>query len=246
MLEEFNLKGKVETVTYEYEDRSHKLYFDENGMLVRQENNYSWEGIRGEAYDNYLYENGKLQSFDVYRVFAEIPTLFLGKFEFEYDSRNLLISSDSYLYEDKTTYKYDRKGNRIERYGYLKTRQKFNEKGQVREEWFFEDKETEVRHFGVTDAWGISLPDEIEVIPPHELKPIQYEHNEHGDVVSMTDTRDSQPVAYTVDLRYDDMGNWIERTSEGYSNHYLTAEDIYTRGFPYSREYIRRIITYYE
>jgi len=94
MLEEFNLKGKVKTVTYEYEKEKYKLYFDENGMLIKQENVFSMEGIRGEVYDNYVYENGKLVSFEVFRIFADIPNLFIEKTLFEYNSSGWLIHSD--------------------------------------------------------------------------------------------------------------------------------------------------------
>lgn len=248
ILEEFNLKGTVKTVTYEYEGGSHKLYFDENGRLIKQENTYSHEGIRGEVYDNYLYENGRLQSFEVFRVFEKIPTLFIGKVWFEYDPSGLLISSDSYLHDDKTIYKYDEKGNRIERYGRLKTRQKFNAKGQVTEEWAFDDKEGEVREFGVTDAQGNHLPDSIYVMPPYELPSKKYEHNESGDVISITYMKHSEPVTDAITLAYDSAGNWIERTAHGDSifYDYLTTEHIYTHHTFYGLQHIRRTIEYYE
>jgi len=57
MLEEFNLKGKVKTVTYEYETGYHKLYFDENGRLIKQEE-FPVENlgeIKGAICDNYVY-----------------------------------------------------------------------------------------------------------------------------------------------------------------------------------------------
>ena len=241
MLEEFNLKGKVKSVTYEYEKGKHKLHFDESGRLIKQENflaeNYG--SISGSIHDNYLYEEGKLQSFDIIRTFTNRSDLLVGNPSFEYDSSGLLISSDN------ETYKYDKKGNRIERYGYLKTRQKFNAEGQVTEEWYFEDKETETRSFGITDAEGNHLPDEIHIHPPHESPPIKYEHNEFGDVISVTDTWQRQPVTNTITLVYDDRGNWIERTANS-NYHYLTTEQIYTKKSYYGEQYMRRIIEYYE
>ena len=188
MLEEFNLKGKIKTVAYEYENGKHKLYFDENGWLIKQED-FPVENlgtITGTIHDNYSYEEGKLQSFDKIRVFSNIPNLLIGKALFEYDSSGLLVSSHNGNYDGKTTYKYDKKGNRIERYGCLKRRQKFNSKGQVIEEWAFNDKETELREFGVTDGQGNHLPDEIHILEPYELPPNRYEHNKSGDVISIT------------------------------------------------------------
>jgi hypothetical protein len=245
ILEEFNLKGKVKTVTYEYEKEKYKLYFDENGMLIKQEKVYSWEGIRGEVHDNYVYEKGKLVSFEVFRIFAEIPTLLIGKALFEYNSSGLLIHSDCLGREE--FYKYDKNGNRIERYGYLKTRQKFNAKGQVTEEWAFEDKETTVREFGVTDAQGNSLPDREYVRKPYELPPNKYEHNEFGDVVIISNMG-TQPFMDSITLKYDVTGNWIERTANDRAayNLYQTTEQIYTGRFCYGQQYIRRIIEYFE
>ena len=246
MLEEFNLKGKVKTVTYELEKENYKLYFDENGMLIKQENVFSREGIRGEVYDNYVYENGKLVSFEVFRIFAEIPTLFLEKTLFEYNSSGLLIHSD--CLGRKEFYKYDEKGNRIERYGYVKTRQKFNAKGQVTEEWAFEDKETTIRKFHSTDGQGNPLPDVEFVREPYELPPNKYEHNKFGDVIQITYMYYSPLVTDSITYKYDDTGNWIERTANGSSasNFYHTAEQIYTGRFNYGQQYIRRTIEYYE
>ena len=250
MLEEFNLKGKIKTVTYEHEKGSHKLYFDENGKLIKQENFPSEnEGtITGAIYDNYIYKEGKLHSFDETRVFSSRSNLFIRKVLFEYDSSGLLISSDNSYHNGKTIYKYDEKGNRIERYGYLKTKQNFNSEGRVIEQWAFEDKKTEVREFGVTDGQGNSLPDEIYTLEPYELPPNKYEHNEFGDVISITYLKNFQPVTDTITLVYDDMGNWIERTANGGSSYYsyLTTEDIYTLTFPLHRKHIRRTIEYYE
>ena len=199
ILEEFNLKGKVKTVAYEYEREKRTLYFDENGRLIKQEDfpTENMGTIKGTIHDNYVYEGGKLLSFDVIRMFSNIPDLIIGKNLFEYDSLGLLVSSDNGNYDGKTTYKYDENGNRIERYGFLKTRQKFNSKGQVIEEWEFEDKETEIRKFGVTDAWGNSLPDEIHIREPYELPPDKYEHNEFGDVVSVTYLKNLRSPAVT-------------------------------------------------
>ena len=246
MLEEFNLKGKVKTVTYELEKEYYKLYFDENGMLIKQENVFSREGIRGEVYDNYVYEKGKLVSFEVFRIFAEIPTLFLEKTLFEYNSSGLLIHSNCLGREE--FYKYDEKGNRIERYGFLKTRQKFNEKGQVTEEWAFEDKETTGRKIGSTDAQGNPLPDEEFVMEPYELPPYKYEHNEFGDVIRITNMELSPHFSESITLKYDDTGNWIERTADDNSacNLYQTTEQIYTGRFYYGQRFIRRIIEYYQ
>ena len=249
MLEEFNLKGKVKMLTYEYEKGTHKLYFDENGRLVKMED-YPTENsgsIKGEISENYVYEENKLQSFEVVRVFKDNSRLLIWKVLFKYNSAGLLISLDNGNYDGKTTYKYDKKGNRIERYGYLKTRQKFNSEGQVIEEWAFEDKETEVRYFGITDAQGNHLPDEIHISKPYELPPKKYEHNELGDVISVTYMQYSQSVTDTITLVYDSTGNWIERTANGNSEHYhyLTAEEIYTSK-PNHEKYMRRIIEYYE
>jgi|GEM_PF-2466316 len=246
MLEEFNLKGKVKTVTYVYEKENHKLYFDENGMFIKQESIFPSHGnITGEIYDNFVYEKGKLQSFDIIRTFKSRAPLLIGKALFEYDSSDLLISSDFLGSEE--FYKYDKKGNRIERYGYLKTRQKFNAKGQVTEEWAFEDKETTVRAFGITDAQGNHLPDEEYIIKPYELPPNKYEHNEFGDVISIINTERSQPFTESITLKYDNVGNWIERTADDNAafNHYLTTEQIYTRRYYYGQRYVRRKIEYY-
>ena len=247
MLEEFHLKGKVKTVTYVYEKENHKLYFDGNGLLVKQVSVFpSYGDITGEIFDNYVYEDGKLQSFDVIRTFKSRTPLHIGKSLFEYNSSGLLISSD--FLGSQEFYKYDKKGNRIERYGYLKTRQKFNAQGQVTEEWAFEDKETTVRAFGITDAQGNHLPDEEYVHQPYELPPKKYEHNEFGDVVRVTYMENSQPVTHSVTLKYDDAGNWIERTAGDNAAfyHYFTTEQIYTRRSFYAQRYIRRIIEYYE
>jgi hypothetical protein len=247
MLEEFNLKGKVKTVTYKYEKENHKLHFDENGMLIKQEGVFPSIGdISGEIYDNFVYEEGKLQSFEIIRTFKSRKNLPIGKALFEYNSSGFLISSD-YL-GSQEFYKYDKKGNRIERYGYLKTRQKFNAKGQVTEEWAFEDKETTIREFGVTDGQGNPLPDNEYVREPYELPPTKYEHNEFGDVISVTNMEWSPPFSDTITLKYDDKGNWTERTANGYSasKFYLTTEEIYTRRFYYTQKYVCRIIEYYE
>ena len=247
MLEEFHLKGKVKTVTYVYGKEKHKLYFDLNGMLVKQESVFpSYGDITGEIFDNYVYEEGKLQSFDIIRTFKSRTPLLIGKALFEYDSSGLLISSN--FSGSQEFYKYDKKGNRIERYGYLKTRQKFNVKGQVTEEWAFEDKETEVRAFGITDAQGNHLPDEITILPPSESPPKKYEHNEFGDVVKVSYMESSQVVTNSITLKYDKAGNWIERTAEENAAfyHYLTTEEIYTRRSYHGQRYIRRMIEYYE
>lgn len=115
LLEEFNLRGHVKTVAYEYDGKSHVLHFDEAGYLIKQENNHPWGGVRQEIYDNYSYdENNKLKSFDIFRVFDKIPTLLIGKAVFEYDQRGLLISSQ--FLNDTTIYKYDKRGNRTESY----------------------------------------------------------------------------------------------------------------------------------
>jgi len=247
MLEEFNLKGKVKTVTYKLEKENHKLYFDNNGMLIKQESVYPSIGdISGEIFDNYVYKGGKLQSFDVIRTFFSREPLFLGKALFKYNSSGLLIYSDCIGRQE--AYKYDKKGNRIERYGYLKTRQKFNEKGQVTEEWAFEDKKTTVRKFHSTDGHGNPLPDVEYVQEPYELPPNKYEHNEFGDVINITYMYYSPPVTDSITYKYDDKGNWIERTANGSSasNFYHTAERIYTGRFYYGQHFIRRIIEYYE
>jgi hypothetical protein len=245
MLEEFNLKGKVKTLTYEHKKGNHKLYFDENGRLIKQENVSSYYKYT-EIHNNYVYEKGKLQSFDVCRIFPESPTpSFYGKVVFEY--KGFLIRSDSYNNDNKTIYKYDKKGNRIERYSeYLKTRQKFNAKGQVIDEWNFHDKETKVKYLNATDSQGNPLPEEIHTIKPHESPPNKYEHNEFGDVISIASKTNSPPD--TITLVYDNTGNWIERTAHGSSAFYpyLTTEEIYTRKNYYGQQYIRRVIEYYE
>ncbi len=252
MLEEFNLKGKVKSVTYEYGEKNHTLHFDKEGRLVGQKNVFLSGGICGEVYDNYIYEEGKLQSFDITREFEKMDPLHVGQVTFEYNSLGQLIAMNPNNDYNLTTYKYDATGNRIERYSkVLKSRQRFNSKGQVTEEWYFEDKETEVRYFGITDSKGNSLPDEIEVMPPYELAPKKYEYNEFADVISIIDTRNPGLVADTITLIYDSQGNWIERTAKGNSkyNYYLTTEAIYTNnhGVPfYGQQYVRRIIEYYE
>ena len=247
MLEEFHLKGKVKTVSYVYEKENHKLYFDLNGLLVKQVSVFpSYGDITGEIFDNYVYEDGKLQSFDVIRTFKKRTPLLIGKAQFEYNSSGLLISSE--CLGSQEFYKYDEKGNRIERYGYLKTRQKHNANGQVTEEWAFEDKETTIRFFGVTDAQGNRLPDEEHVREPYELPPKKYEHNELGDVVRITYMENSLPVTHSITLKYDKAGNWIERAANDNAAfyHYLTTEEIYMRRSFYGQQYVRRTIEYYE
>lgn len=130
----------------------------------------------------------------------------------------------------------------------MKLRRKFDKKGQVIEEWHFNDKEMEVRSFGVTDGQGNSLPDEISVSPPFELPPRLYEYNELGDVIRITDTNSSQFVADSITLTYDSIGNWIERTAHGNSMfyYYESTEQIYTRHVPYRYEYVCRQIEYYK
>jgi len=74
-----------------------------------------------------------------------------------------------------------------------------------------------------------------------------YEHNEFGDVVRITNMKWSPPFSDTITLKYDDTGNWIERTANGNSAYHLyqTTEQIYT-GRRHYQQYIRRIIEYYE
>jgi hypothetical protein len=136
----------------------------------------------------------------------------------------------------------------LKRYGYLKTRQKFNAKGQITEEWTFEDKETTVIYHNITDGQGNPLPDEERVRKPYKLPPNKYEHNEFGDVIRITNTEQSLPFSDAITLKYDDTGNWIERTANdrAASNLYLTTEQIYTNRAYYGQQYIRRIIEYYE
>jgi hypothetical protein len=123
MLEEFNLKGKVKTVTYELEKENHKLHFDENGMLIKQESVFpSYGDISGEVHDNYVYEEGKLQSFEIIRTFKSREPLLIGKALFEYNSSGLLIQS-GYL-GSQEMYKYDKKGNRIEKVRIFKNKAK--------------------------------------------------------------------------------------------------------------------------
>jgi len=148
MLEEFNLKGKVKTVTYEFgsnfdRGRSEKLYFDEIGMLVKQESCLPERNIN-IMYDNYVYANGKLISFNVF-----IERNFFEQNLFEYDTLGLVISSN--LNGIKVTYKYNELRNRIEDNGYLfMIKYKYNAKGQVVEEWEHEilSKTFEYNEFG--------------------------------------------------------------------------------------------------
>jgi YD repeat-containing protein len=247
ILQQFNLKGKVKTVTYICEKENHKLYFDQNGNLIKQESIFPSIGdISGEIYDNYEYEDGKLKSFEIIRTFKSRVPLFIEKALFEYDSLGLLIHSDS---RGRTeSYKYDNNGNRIERYGYLKTKQKYNENGQVIEEWAFEDKETTVRKFHNTDAQGNPLPDVEYIQEPYELPPNKYEYNEFGDVIRITNMKWSPPYSDAITLKYDHAGNWIERTANDHSSYnlYQTTEQIFTAIFYYGKQYIQRIIEYYE
>jgi hypothetical protein len=258
-LEEFNLKGKVKTVNYQYDlqnfgyKRNYTLHFDENGMQIKlvevvPHNN------RVDMYDNYIYAEGYLQSFDRITIEANKPPPRYpnGKTEFKYDSLGRLISLDGGT--DKILYKYDEKRNRIGRKFYegwervtyigdetLDTWYVFNAEGQVIEEWgfFYEDEEDE-------DTQENQPSDRK---PPKEIIFNKYEHNEFGDVIRIIGIWGTD----TIDLVYDEAGNWIERTVSGFSNgwgHYRTTEDIYTCSYTnrsyHGQRYTRRIIEYYE
>jgi hypothetical protein len=129
MLEEFNLRGKVKTITYEFErvEYSEKLYFDKTGMLVKQESRFN---DINTMFNNYVYADSKLMSLDVF-----VNSNFLGQRFFEYDTLGLVISSDLNT-GLKANYKYDELKNRIEYNGYLFiVRYKYNTAGQIIEEW---------------------------------------------------------------------------------------------------------------
>jgi len=251
-LEEFNLKGKVKTVNYLCEKRNYTLYFDENGMMIKL-TEVSHDNFVKTLYDNYVYAEGYLQSFDITTTYANQPPPRYagGKRVFKYDSLGLLISLDGGT--GKTLYKYDEKGNRIgsKRYAVyervtsigddeiLDTWYVFNAEGQVIEEWgfFYEDEEDTPEN----------QPSDIK--PPKKMLFNKYEHNEFGDVIRIIGIWGTD----TINLVYDEAGNWIERTVSGFGSgggHYLTTEDIYTcsnttrscRG----QRYTCRIIEYYD
>jgi YD repeat-containing protein len=255
-LEEYNLKGKVKTINYQYDienfgyKRNYTLYFDENGMQIKLTDSIP-HGKRVDMYDNYIYAEGYLQSFDRITIEANKPPPRYpeGKTVFEYDSLGLLISVDAG--NGKTVYRYDEKGNRIGwriyEYPYnigddpLDTWYAFNAEGQVIEQWGFLYEEED------NEDTQENQPSDIK--PPKEVVFNKYEYNELGDVICIIGLWSTD----TINLVYDEAGNWIERIVSGFGNgggHYLTTEDIYTCSYTnrsyHGQRYTRRIIEYYD
>lgn len=239
MAKDENLKGNVKTVYVTNGSNFVKKYFDETGNIIRKEDKIS--GYPVYINDRYVYDSeGRLIT---YVIYSEDKPDDIMMFACDYNAKGLLVEFRRYPGSTLSYYDdYDENGNCIlERIDgmTISIQRIYNDKKQVVEEI--------TRYMG-GETRRLYLLDGTEresITEPYEMSRVLYEYNELGDISRMTEISNENTVTVNITYKYDDKGNWVERTqSEGNisRNQYSI---VYERALNDTR-HLTRTIEYYE
>jgi hypothetical protein len=235
MVENEIFSGKIKSVYTTNGIDFIKMYFNPRGMLIKKECQFVGQIL--EIYDNYIYDNkNKLISYNLY---FDQDTV---KYTCKYNSRGLLtkvIMSDTFDETEIFKYKYNQKGNCIEKYtnNFYTTKKIYNSKNQIIEEW--ECRKDTIRAFG-EDENGMHF-EEYDISNFEGMHRL-YEYNEFGNVSLRTIKNES--CRDMITYIYDEKGNWISRNSSDFEC--FVFRDTGTDVESIDGEHCTRIIEYYE